>query len=29
MTKVQTGDLSCGFVPGMGFGFGGAVLDER
>ena len=28
MTKVQTGDLPCGFVPGMGFGFGWAVVKE-
>ncbi|MBM3971553.1 MAG: beta-lactamase family protein [Planctomycetes bacterium] len=28
MTKVQTGDLQCGFVPGMGFGFGWAVVKE-
>ena len=28
MTKVQTGDLTCGFVPGMGFGFGWAVVKE-
>jgi CubicO group peptidase (beta-lactamase class C family) len=28
MTKLQTGDLTCGFVPGMGFGFGFAVVRE-
>lgn len=28
MTKVQTGDLECGFVPGMSFGFGWAVVRE-
>ena len=28
MTKVQTGDLPCGFVPGMGFGYGWAVVKE-
>ena len=28
MTKVQTGDLPCGFVPGMSFGFGWAVVKE-
>ena len=28
MTKVQTGDLTCGFVPGMGFGYGWAVVKE-
>ncbi len=28
MTKVQTGDLTCGFVPGMSFGFGWAVVKE-
>lgn len=28
MTQVQTGDLTCGFVPGMGFGFGWAVVKE-
>lgn len=28
MTKVQTGDLPCGFVPGMSFGFGWAVIKE-
>jgi CubicO group peptidase (beta-lactamase class C family) len=26
MTKVQTGELTTGFVPGMGFGFGWAVV---
>ena len=26
MTKVQTGDLECGFTPGMGFGYGWAVI---
>src|SRR5438046_10138891 len=26
MTKVQTGDLPAGFTPGMGFGFGWAVV---
>jgi CubicO group peptidase (beta-lactamase class C family) len=28
MTKVQTGDLKCGFVDGMGFGFGWGVVKE-
>lgn len=28
MTRVQTGDLACGFTPGMGFGFGWAVVRE-
>jgi CubicO group peptidase (beta-lactamase class C family) len=28
MTKLQTGDLECGFVPGMGFGFGVGVVKE-
>ncbi|MFM9964645.1 MAG: serine hydrolase domain-containing protein [Planctomycetaceae bacterium] len=28
MTKIQTGDLPCGFVPGMGFGYGWAVVKE-
>lgn len=28
MTKAQTGDLTCGFVPGMGFGYGWAVVKE-
>jgi CubicO group peptidase (beta-lactamase class C family) len=28
MTKVQTGDLTCGFTPGMGFGFGFAVVRQ-
>lgn len=28
MTKLQTGDLPCGFVPGMGFGYGWAVVKE-
>ena len=28
MTKVQTGELPCGFVPGMGFGYGWAVVKE-
>lgn len=28
MTKLQTGDLKCGFVPGMGFGYGWAVVKE-
>jgi CubicO group peptidase (beta-lactamase class C family) len=28
MTKVQTGDLTTGFVPGMGFGYGFAVVRE-
>jgi CubicO group peptidase (beta-lactamase class C family) len=27
-TKLQTGDLQCGFTPGMGFGFGWAVVKE-
>jgi CubicO group peptidase (beta-lactamase class C family) len=28
MTKVQTGELSAGFTPGMGFGFGWAVVRK-
>ena len=28
MTKLQTGDLQCGFTPGMGFGYGWAVVKE-
>lgn len=28
MTRVQTGDLACGFTGGMGFGFGWAVVRE-
>jgi CubicO group peptidase (beta-lactamase class C family) len=28
MTQLQTGDLICGFTPGMGFGFGWAVTKE-
>lgn len=28
MTTLQTGDLQCGFTPGMGFGFGWAVVKE-
>jgi CubicO group peptidase (beta-lactamase class C family) len=28
MTQVQTGELQCGFTPGMGFGFGWAVVKE-
>jgi CubicO group peptidase (beta-lactamase class C family) len=28
MTSVQTGDLECGFVPGMGFGYGFGVVRE-
>ena len=28
MTKLQTGDISTGFVPGMGFGFGWAYVRE-
>jgi CubicO group peptidase (beta-lactamase class C family) len=28
MTRLQTGDLQCGFVPGMGFGYGFAVVRE-
>ena len=28
MTALQTGDLQCGFTPGMGFGFGWAVVKE-
>lgn len=28
MTKLQTGELPCGFVPGMGFGYGFAVVRE-
>jgi CubicO group peptidase (beta-lactamase class C family) len=28
MTKVQTGDLKCGFVDGMSFGYGFAVVRE-
>lgn len=28
MTRIQTGDLNCGFTPGMGFGFGWAVVNK-
>jgi CubicO group peptidase (beta-lactamase class C family) len=28
MTTVQTGDLACGFVPGMGFGYGFGVVKQ-
>lgn len=28
MTSLQTGELPCGFTPGMGFGFGWAVIRE-
>jgi CubicO group peptidase (beta-lactamase class C family) len=28
MTKVQTGELKCGFVPGMGFGLGVGVVRK-
>jgi len=28
MTQVQTGDLTCGFVPGMSFGYGWAVVNK-
>ena len=28
MTKLQTGDLKTGFVDGMGFGYGWAVVRE-
>ncbi len=28
MTRIQTGELVTGFVPGMGFGFGWAVVRE-
>ena len=28
MTDLQTADLACGFVPGMGFGYGWAVVKE-
>jgi CubicO group peptidase (beta-lactamase class C family) len=28
MTQVQTGDLACGFVQGMSFGFGWAVVKQ-
>src|SRR5204863_5242810 len=28
MTKVQTGDIKTGFVEGMGFGYGWAVVRE-
>lgn len=28
MTRIQTGDLQTGFTPGMGFGFGFAVVKE-
>jgi CubicO group peptidase (beta-lactamase class C family) len=28
MTKVQTGDLKCGFVDGMSFGYGWAIVRE-
>jgi CubicO group peptidase (beta-lactamase class C family) len=28
MTSLQTGDIPCGFTPGMGFGFGWAVVKQ-
>lgn len=28
MTKVQTGNLDCGFTPGMSFGYGWAVVRQ-
>jgi CubicO group peptidase (beta-lactamase class C family) len=28
MTALQTSDIPCGFTPGMGFGFGWAVIKE-
>ena len=28
MTTLQTGDIPCGFTPGMGFGFGWAVVKQ-
>jgi CubicO group peptidase (beta-lactamase class C family) len=28
MTSVQTGELKCGFTPGMGFGYGFGVVRE-
>lgn len=28
MTKIQTGNLKAGFTPGMGFGYGFAVVNE-
>lgn len=28
MTRLQTGDLKCGFTPGMGFGYGFAVVRK-
>jgi CubicO group peptidase (beta-lactamase class C family) len=28
MTRLQTGELECGFVPGMGFGLGCGVVKE-
>jgi CubicO group peptidase (beta-lactamase class C family) len=28
MTQIQTGDLTAGFVPGSGFGFGWAIVRE-
>jgi CubicO group peptidase (beta-lactamase class C family) len=28
MTRVQTGDLKCGFTPGMGFGLGFGVVKK-
>jgi CubicO group peptidase (beta-lactamase class C family) len=28
MTQLHTGDLQCGFTPGMGFGYGWAVVRE-
>jgi CubicO group peptidase (beta-lactamase class C family) len=28
MTQLQTGELVCGFTPGMGYGFGFAVVKE-
>ena len=28
MTKLQTGDIQTGFTPGMGFGYGWAVVQK-
>jgi len=28
MTSLQTGELDCGFTPGMGYGFGWAVVQK-
>ena len=28
MTRLQTGDLQCGFVDGMGFGLGWGVVKR-